>query len=73
MLKNNIMSTQTFRHKYNIGDYIYHNTPDGVKGIILDVQYSVRNDRISYNVIFGHEMKDNLWCDELELSEDKTY
>ena len=59
----------SFEPKYKIDQEIYHITPESTKGIIVDINYNVRTNQISYNVLFGRGMEDNLWCFEYELCE----
>ncbi len=64
---------KSFEHKFNIGQTIYHATPDGDRGIIINIQYSVKDRTVFYKCCFGRKSEDTVWCDELELSEDKIY
>jgi hypothetical protein len=58
--------------KYNIGDKVYHITPESESGVILDASYSLLNDRWQYRVTFG--IKDNdYWYEESELSANKIF
>lgn len=65
--------TQSFNHKFNIGQYIYHKTPDSDKGIIIDIHFSVLNGRAQYIVAFGSEADAEARYEEFELSPDKLF
>jgi hypothetical protein len=39
--------------KFDIGDLVYHVTPDSDKGIILDIQYFACSKITRYYVAFG--------------------
>ena len=67
------MEQYKFITKFSIGEYVYHAKPDGDKGIIIDINYNVITKSVSYHVIFGRQEDDDVWCDELELSEEKVY
>lgn len=60
-----------FNNKYNIGDYVYHNTPDSQKGLIIDVKYSFKNENFRYLVAVGFENEYD--CDEDEITKDKVF
>lgn len=61
-----------FLHKYEIGQSIYHVTPESDKGIIKDISYSILNNKVLYNVVFGRRAEDDVWCTEEELSVDRN-
>lgn len=67
------MKTTTFISKYEIGQPIYHVTPESAKGIIVDVSYSTLTDKVLYLVSFGRFSGDQVECYEHELSENKTF
>lgn len=60
------------RPKFNIGDKIYHITPESDLGVVLDCRYSMRENAWSYIVTFGAE-KESLLYYEDELSTSKTF
>ena len=62
-----------FSTKFDIGDSVYHVTPDSPQGVIIDISYSVSKKHYQYNVSFGHEANDTVWCEEVELSESKVF
>jgi len=62
-----------FNADYNIGDRVYHVTPDSPLGIVLDIDYSVVNNSVKYLVTFGHTSADEVWCTTLELSPNKAF
>lgn len=43
--------------KYNIGDVVYHITPESDAGVVLEATYSLLNNRWLYRVTFG--IRDN--------------
>ena len=58
--------------KFEIGERVYHITPESDLGVILDCKYSLREDAWSYIVSFGQE-KDSLQYYEDELSRTKVF
>lgn len=58
--------------KFQIGEKVYHVTPDSDQGIVLDCRYSMRENAWSYVVTFGPE-KESLIYYEDELSTSKTF
>jgi len=67
------MNSIAFSAKYEIGQPIYHATPESDKGIIVDIKYSVLKDRVMYLVAFGRRGEDQVECYEHELSENKIF
>lgn len=63
----------TFFPKHGLGDYVFHATPDSPKGIIIDVKYSVLEQRIQYLIAFGPKEDDQILCYEHELSGNKVF
>lgn len=59
--------------KFDIGDSVYHITPESDKGIILDIQYFVYTNTIRYYVTFGRAADAYDWYDESELSTSKVF
>ena len=59
----------SFKTKYQIGDYIYHRTPESEKGLIIDISYSVRKQEINYLVAIG--FNNEVWCLEGEIQSEK--
>lgn len=64
---------QYFEHKYSIGNEIFYITPDSDKGIIIDISYSMRHREVKYEVVFGRQSSDCVWCYEDEITETKTF
>lgn len=58
--------------KFDIGDKVYHITPDSDLGIVLDCKYSMRFDIWTYTVTFSID-KDDMEFYEDELSITKTF
>lgn len=58
--------------KFQIGDVVFHITPESDKGVVLDGCYSLLDDRWQYKVTFG--IRDNdYWYDEHELLSTPTF
>ena len=57
--------------KYNIGDKVYHVTPESPVGIILDIIYTYSDDSNDYVVTFSHN--EQLRCVEHEISLNKAW
>ncbi len=58
--------------KYNIGQGVYHATPDSDKGIVLDCIYSLRKNQWEYLVAFSANTTSLVYYEE-ELTETKTF
>ncbi|PKP11966.1 MAG: hypothetical protein CVU09_00260 [Bacteroidetes bacterium HGW-Bacteroidetes-4] len=58
--------------KYNIGDWVYHITPDSPKGYILDITYHFLGNHFEYLVSFAPESA-SMWYYEHELQKSKTF
>lgn len=67
------MKQITFTPRFEIGQDIYHKTPDSDKGIIIDIIYSILTGLITYSIAFGRNGSDQVDCFEHELSEDKIF
>ena len=67
------MHVITFKHEHNIGDKVFHATPDGDKGIIINFMYDHKMECVKYNVVFGRTAEDDVWCFEEELSNSKVF
>ena len=61
----------TINPKYSIGDKVYYKVPESNQGIIIDICYSVVNDKIEYLIGLGFELG-SIWCTENEISFDKS-
>lgn len=58
--------------KYNIGDKVYHVTPESEQGMVLEAIYSLLHNRWLYRVTFG--LRDNDYdYYEHELSETNQF
>ena len=57
--------------QFNIGDTVYHVTPDSERGIIVDISYSYRTNLNKYLVSISFDKSE--WCDEVELSYNKIF
>ena len=58
--------------KFNIGDKVYHITPESDQGVVLDAEYSLLNNRWRYIVKFGVKDSDYMYY-EHELSISKVF
>ncbi len=58
--------------KYNIGDYVYHITPESDKGVVLDCIYSARKKEWEYLVTFGVNQESLMYYED-ELTETKIF
>jgi len=56
---------------FNIGDKVYHNTPESTEGIVVDIIYYYRSSTFRYLVAVGWDSEHN--CTEEELSETKVF
>ena len=57
------------KNRFEIGQNIYHITPESPKGFIIDAVYSLLNNRWRYIVAFS--INNETTCEEFELSENK--
>lgn len=62
---------RTFKTRFNIGQEVYHITPESPKGIIIDILYYSESKEVRYAVVWNYN--DESICKEIELTEDKTY
>jgi len=62
-----------FECKYNIGEEVYYITPDSDKGVIIDINYSVRHQEVQYKIVFGRQDSDCVWCVEDEITKTKIF
>lgn len=60
------------KNKFNIGDKVYHITPESDQGVVLDCRYSIRENGWSYIVAFGAERESLLYYED-ELNQSKTF
>jgi len=63
----------TFEYEYEIGTIVYHVIEENKRGIILDVTYNLRANRVSYKISFGSSPNDEIWCDNLEISDTPSF
>lgn len=59
-------------NKFEIGEAVYHITPDSYRGVVLDCRYSLRFDEWEYLVSFGPDKESLLYFDT-ELSKNKIF
>lgn len=59
------------RPVFNIGDKVYHITPDSTCGVILNIRYLCVEDTFEYLAAFAHD--DSKWCYEHELQTNKSF
>lgn len=60
------------KNRFEIKQKVYHNSPDGPAGLVIDCRYSMRVDEWEYLVSFSAEVE-SLWYYEEELSEHKIF
>jgi hypothetical protein len=60
-----------WENKYNIGDRVYHITPESDIGVVIDWRYFASTERYSYYVVWNTENRD--WYVEQELSKNKVF
>ena len=60
-----------FQSQFEIGQRVYHNTPEGPGGTIIDISYSVTTNQIKYHLVWGPAPDDDVWCIAEELSHEK--
>lgn len=58
-------------NKFNIGDTVYHITPDSPSGIILNIRYYFRTNEYEYFIVWSHE--NSSYCIEDEISINKKF
>lgn len=56
---------------FNIGDLVYHKTPDSESGIITEISYYFSTKKYKYLVAIS--MVKSEWCEEIELSDTKVF
>ena len=57
---------------FDIGDIVYHISPESPKGLVLNAYYNLRYKEWTYLVNFGLELDDKI-CIEDELSLVKSF
>jgi len=62
----------TITVKYQPGDRVYYNLPEGPVGIVLDWRYEHLSGQVQYCVSFSCE-SESLWYHEFELVEFQTF
>ncbi len=67
------MNQITIKHKFDVGETVYHITPESPPGIVLEWTYYSYSRKVRYKVVYGHDSNNEVWCDEIELTEDKIY
>ena len=74
LLGDRLKNRTAIKHKnrFEIKQKVYHNSPDGPAGLVIDCRYSMRADDWEYLVSFSVEV-DSLWYYEEELSEHKIF
>lgn len=58
-------------NRFNIGDEVYHVTPDSDKGIVVEVTYVFSTGNCVYTVATGWNTE--FICSEHELTDSKTF
>jgi len=58
-------------NRFNIGDEVYHITPESDKGVIVEINYVFSTDKCLYTVATGWNTE--FICSEHELTFNKTF
>jgi len=58
-------------NKYNIGDKVYHVTPESDEGVVVDWMYTAYSGVYKYYVSWG--IANEGWYVDVELSKNKIY
>ena len=58
--------------RFNIGDRVYHITPESPEGIVIDAKYSLLTQSWEYQVTFG-PFTESLWYYDIELMQNRTF
>ena len=61
-----------FKIEFNIGDEVYHKSPDSEKGIIVNIKHYVKSNLTTYLVATGFN-NGEAECIAEELSYNKTF
>ena len=74
LLGDRLKNRTAIKHKnrFEIKQRVYHNSPDGPAGVVIDCRYSVRADDWEYLVSFSAGVE-SLWYYDEELSEHKIF
>lgn len=59
------------KNRYNIGDEVYHVTPDSDKGVIVEITYLFSIDKYAYTVATSWNTE--FICSEYELTTHKNF
>lgn len=65
------MNKTTINHIFDVGDEVYHITPDSPKAYILEWLYSSYSQQVKYKITSS--IDNDLWCYEIELTTEKTF
>ena len=58
-------------NKFNLGDEVYHVTPDSPKGVVLEIKHYHSTDSFEYLIAWGH--MESSWALESELNYNKAF
>lgn len=61
---------KTYSYKFEIGDRVFHKTPESDVGIILDISHHQLTNQVTYLVALG--FNNEVSCLEEELSKEKV-
>lgn len=67
-----LKKTQMREKKYNIGDKVFHITPESDQGVVLNIKYDYLTKLHEYLVTFSAQ-SESLWYYEHELSTTKIF
>lgn len=51
--------------KFNIGDKVFHISPDSPQGVVLDIIYYFKSETFNYMISWGHDYNSTVWEEEL--------
>lgn len=63
------MAKYMFDAKFDIGDKVYHITPESSAGVIIDMSYKLATNELRYLIVTG--WANEVWAIESEISRDK--
>lgn len=58
--------------RFNVGDRVFHITPESPEGIVIDAKYSLLTSSWDYLVTFG-PLQQSLWYYDIELIEHRNF
>jgi hypothetical protein len=59
-------------NRFNVGDQVFHITPESPEGIVIDAKYSLLTGSWEYQVTFG-PFTESLWYYDIELKQNRSF